>query len=339
MARTTPYDSTSASKSAQTAGMTDASRGLLLGLLGVVMFAATGPLTKLAVGPLDAPQLSPWFVTFGRAAVAGGLSLVYLTVQALVGSLKTPTGRQWRLLGLTALGVVVGFPLFLALALRFVPSTHGAVVTGLLPLATAGVAALWFCQRPSPAFWGCALVGTGLVLAFMVLRSADSAGHFSVHQADVFLLVAMASAAVGYVSGARLTPSLGAERVICWALVISLPITLPMAWASAPADAWAIRTSSWGAFAYLAVFSMWLGFFAWYRGLALGGAVRVSQTQLVQPFLSLLMAAPLLGEALDGITLGFGLAVIATVFVSKKLAVHPPHQPTTPRQNNDHEGL
>ena len=337
MARTTSSVSTSDATSAQTAGMTDASRGLLLGLLGVVIFAATGPLTKLAVGPLDAPQLSPWFVTFGRAAVAGGLSLIYLTLQALVGSLKTPTGREWRLLGLTALGVVVGFPLFLALALRFVPSTHGAVVTGLLPLATAVVAALWFRQRPSPAFWGCALVGTGLVLAFMVLRSADSAGHLAVHQADVFLLVAMLSAAVGYVSGARLTPSLGAERVICWALVISLPITLPMAWASAPADASAIRTSSWGAFAYLAVFSMWLGFFAWYRGLALGGAVRVSQTQLVQPFLSLLMAAPLLGEALDGITLGFGLAVIATVFVSKKLAVHPPPQSTIPRQNNNHK--
>ena len=308
--------------------MTDESRGLLLGALGVVVFAATGPLTKLAVGSLDAPQLSPWFATFGRAAVAGVLSLAYLLVQAFRRTLVMPTGSEWRLLGLTALGVVVGFPLFLALALRFVPSTHGAVVTGLLPLATAVVAALWFRQRPSLAFWGCALLGTGLVLAFMALRSADSAGHLRLRLADVFLLTAMLAAAVGYVSGARLTPSLGAERVICWALVLSLPVTLPMAWANAPLNAWAIATSSWWAFAYLAVFSMWLGFFAWYRGLAIGGAVRVSQTQLVQPFLSLLMAVPLLGERLDGVTLGFGLAVIATVLVSKQLAVHKP--PATP---------
>ena len=304
--------------------MTNESRGLLLGLLGVVIFAATGPMTKLAVGSLDAPQLSPWFVTFGRAAVAGVLSAVYLLAQAWLGrsraALPLPTGAEWRLLGLTALGVVIGFPLFLALALRFVPSTHGAVVTGLLPLATAAVAALWFRQRPSRAFWGCALLGTGLVLAFMVLRSADSTGHFSVHGADVLLLLAMLSAAIGYVSGARLTPSLGAERVICWALVISLPITLAMTWANWPSRSPAI--ASWWAFGYLAVFSMWLGFFAWYRGLALGGAVRVSQTQLVQPFLSLLIASPLLGETLDGVTLGFGLAVIATVFVSKQLAVH-----------------
>jgi drug/metabolite transporter (DMT)-like permease len=301
---------------------------LLLGLLGVVIFAATGPLTKLAVGSVAAPQLSPWFVTFGRAAVAGGLSLVYLLVQAFMRSSDAtpvmPKGREWRLLGLTALGVVVGFPLFLALALRFVPSTHGAVVTGLLPLATATVAALWFRQRPSRAFWGCALLGTCLVLAFMVLRSADSAGHFSVHAADVFLLIAMLSAAVGYVSGARLTPSLGAERVICWSLVLSLPVTLPMAWVHWPVGDPVIASASWWAFGYLAVFSMWLGFFAWYRGLAVGGAVRVSQTQLVQPFLSLLMAVPLLGETLDGVTLGFGLAVIATVFISKNLAVHKP---------------
>lgn len=319
--------------------LTDESRGLLLGLLGVVIFAATGPLTKLAVGSLDAPQLSPWFVTFGRAAVAGVLSLVYLLVQRVRGTLVMPNGLEWRLLGLTALGVVVGFPLFLALALRFVPSTHGAVVTGLLPLATAVVAALWFRQRPSRAFWGCALLGTGLVLAFMVLRSADSAGHLSLHLADVFLLTAMLSAAVGYVSGARLTPSLGAERVICWALVLSLPVTLPVAWANVPLDASAVHSSSWWAFVYLAVFSMWLGFFAWYRGLAIGGAVRVSQTQLVQPFLSLLMAVPLLGERLDGITLGFGLAVIATVLVSKQLAVRNPTAAQPKHTLNNNKGL
>ena len=294
-------------------------KGLWIGLLGIVIFSATLPLTKLAVGSADAPQLSPWFVTFGRAAVAGVLSVLYLLVQQLRGVRQIPSGSQWGLLAVTALCVVVGFPLFLSLALRYVPSTHGAVVTGLLPLATAVVAALWFRQRPSPAFWACGILGTMLVLAFMVMRSLGSSGHFSLHLADVFLLLAMLSAALGYVSGARLTPSLGAERVICWVLVISLPLTLPLAFAHAPGDMQAIHAASWWAFAYLAVFSMWLGFFAWYRGLALGGAVRVSQVQLVQPFLSLLFAVPLLGETLDGVTLGFGVAVIACVFVSKKL--------------------
>jgi drug/metabolite transporter (DMT)-like permease len=296
-------------------------KGLWLGLLGIVIFSATLPMTKLAVGSPDAPQLSPWFVTFGRAAVAGVLSVLYLAARHARGDRQIPSSTQWGWLAFTALGVVVGFPLFLALALQYVPSTHGAVVTGLLPLATAGVAAVWFRQKPSGAFWACAAMGTLLVLAFMVIRSADAEGRLSIHLADVFLLLAMASAALGYVSGARLTPSLGAERVICWVLVIALPLTVPMSLVNAPADWRAIGAASWWAFGYLAVFSMWLGFFAWYRGLALGGAVRVSQVQLVQPFLAMVFAAPLLGERLDAVTVAFGLAVIATVFIGRKMPV------------------
>ena len=308
--------------------------GLWLGLLGVIIFAVTLPMTKLAVGTLAQPQLSPWFITFGRAAVAGLLSILYLTWQYKsakeVNSTtkktnqrvwKLPSASEWGLLAFTACGVVVGFPLFLSLALQYVPSTHGAVVTGLMPLATAVIAAIWYKQRPSMGFWFFAVLGTVLVLSFMLLRSADAGGQFSMHLADIFLLLAMISGSLGYIGGARLTPSLGAERVICWVLVLSLPVTVPLTLQTMPQHFSAIQGSSWWAFAYVAVFSMWLGFFAWYRGLALGGAVRVSQVQLVQPFLSLLFAVPLLGEKIDLMTLGFALAVIATVFIGKSMSV------------------
>lgn len=308
--------------------------GLWLGLLGVIIFAVTLPMTKLAVGTLAQPQLSPWFITFGRAAVAGLLSILYLTWQYKSAKeanstnkktnqrvWKLPSASEWGLLAFTACGVVVGFPLFLSLALQYVPSTHGAVVTGLMPLATAVIAAIWYKQRPSMGFWFFAVLGTVLVLSFMLLRSADAGGQFSMHLADIFLLLAMISGSLGYIGGARLTPSLGAERVICWVLVLSLPITVPLTLQTMPQHFSAIQVSSWWAFAYVAVFSMWLGFFAWYRGLALGGAVRVSQVQLVQPFLSLLFAVPLLGEKIDLMTLGFALAVIATVFIGKSMSV------------------
>ena len=308
--------------------------GLWLGLLGVIIFAVTLPMTKLAVGTLAQPQLSPWFITFGRAAVAGLLSILYLTWQYKsakdVNSTtkktnqrvwKLPSASEWGLLAFTACGVVVGFPLFLSLALQYVPSTHGAVVTGLMPLATAVIAAIWYKQRPSVGFWFFAVLGTVLVLSFMLLRSADAGGQFSMHLADIFLLLAMISGSLGYIGGARLTPSLGAERVICWVLVLSLPITVPLTLQTMPQHFSAIQAGSWWAFAYVAVFSMWLGFFAWYRGLALGGAVRVSQVQLVQPFLSLMFAVPLLGEKIDLMTLGFALAVIATVFIGKSMSV------------------
>lgn len=288
-------------------------RGLWLGLIGVVLFAATLPMTKLATGSIAAPQLSPAFVTFGRAAVAGILSCFYL---ALTRS-AIPAGRQWGGLLFTALGVVVGFPLFLAIGLRHAESVHASVIMGILPLTTAVVGSLWLRQRPSRGFWICAVTGSALVAMFVWLR-AGAAGS-DAQLADLLLLLAVLSAALGYVSGSQLTGQLGAERVICWVLVISLPLTLPVMLLSWPAQS--VHTGAWLGFAYVALFSMWIGFFAWYRGLALGGTVRVSQVQLVQPFLSMVFSVPLLGESLDLLTVAFALAVIATVFIGKKMPV------------------
>ncbi|MED5620811.1 DMT family transporter [Ideonella sp. BN130291] len=285
-------------------------RGLWLGLLGVVIFAITLPMTRLATGTAAAPQLTPVFVTFGRAAGAGLLSLLYLVAVRAA----RPSGRQWAELGFTALGVVIGFPLFLAFALRLVPGSHASVITGVLPLATAAVGALVLRQRPSVGFWLCAGAGTALVIAFAALQSSGG-----LQLADGLLLVAVLSAACGYVSGARLSKAMPAEQVICWVLALSLPVTLPVAWVHWPAQP--VAASAWWGFGYVTLFSMWLGFFAWYRGLALGGTVRVSQVQLLQPFLSLLLCVPLLGEPLDAATVGFALAVIAVVGVGKRMPI------------------
>ena len=288
-------------------------RGLWLGLLGVVIFAMTLPMTRLAVGPASDPQLPPQFVTAGRAAFAGLLSIGYLWLTGAPRLLR----RDVPALAVSALGTVVGFPLFLSLALRQVDAMHAAVVTGLMPLATAVVAALHFRQRPSFGFWACAVLGCVLVLLF-----AAHQGNGSLSAADGLLLLAVLSTAIGYVAGARVSAKLPAEQVICWVLVISLPLTLPAMLATWPTQP--VRASAWGGFAYVTLFSMWLGFFAWYRGLALGGTVRVSQVQLVQPFLAILFAVPVLGERLDAATLGFALAVVATVFVGRAMPVGRP---------------
>lgn len=288
-------------------------RGLWLGFVGVAVFAMTLPMTRLATGPATAPQLSPLFITVGRAAGAGLLSLAYLAAVRAAW----PSGRQWGQLALTALGVVLGFPLLLALALREVPASHAAVITGVLPLATAAVGALVLGQRPSAGFWACALAGTALVLGFAAWQGAGA-----LQPADALLLGAVFSAAGGYVSGARLAQQMPAEQVICWLLVLCLPITAPLAWAVHPTQP--VLPAAWAAFGYVTIGSMWLGFFAWYRGLALGGTVRVSQVQLVQPFLSLLMCVPVLGERLDAVTLGFSVAVIATVALGKRMPVGAP---------------
>ena len=286
----------------------DAARGLALGVLGVVIFAATLPMTRLAVGDASVPQLPPAFVTAGRAAVAGVLSvLVLLWLRA-----PLPARRHWPALAACAAGTVVGFPLFLSLALRHVDAMHAAVVTGVLPLATAAVAALVLRQRASAGFWGCAVLGCALVIGYAAWQGG---GHL--RAADALLLLAVFSAAGGYVGGARVSASLPASQVICWVLALSLPFTAPVTlslWPAQPASA-----AAWGGFAYVSLFSMWLGFFAWYRGLALGGVLRVSQVQLLQPFLALLFAVPLLGERLQPATVGFALAVMAVVFVGRRM--------------------
>jgi drug/metabolite transporter (DMT)-like permease len=287
-------------------------RGLWLGFLGVAIFALTLPMTRLAVGTPDAPLMSGLFVALGRAAVAAALSAVFLVATRA----PWPRRADWLPLALTAAGVVFGFPLFTSVAMRYVEAVHASVIVGVLPLATALVGALLHRQRPSAAFWGCAFLGSALVVAFALLRSG---GGMRLHFADALLLAAMACAAVGYGYGAKLSQRMRAEHVICWALVITWPITLPLSiWLRPVAP---LPASAWWAFGYVALFSMWIGFFAWYRGLALGGTVRVSQVQLVQPFLSMLFAVPLLGERLDLFTLSFALGVIATVFVGRRMPV------------------
>ena len=291
-------------------------RGLWLGLLGVVIFALTLPMTRLAVGTAQAPQMSGVFIAAGRAVVAAALSALLL----LATRAPLPARGDWWPLAITSAGVVFGFPLFTSIAMRHVEAVHASVIVGVLPLATAAVGAWLHRQRPSAGFWACAALGSALVVAFAIIRSGGSG--LAIQPADAMLLAAMACAAVGYGYGAQLSQHMRAEHVICWALLIALPLTLPLAWLTRPLAA--LPASAWGGFAYVAVFSMWLGFFAWYRGLALGGTVRVSQVQLLQPFLGMLFAVPLLGERLDALTVGFAIAVIATVFAGKKMPVRAP---------------
>ena len=292
----------------------DEMRGWLLGALGVLIFAMTLPMTRLAVGSLEAPQWPPLFVTAGRAAGAAWLASVYL----IVARAARPRRAQWPALALSAAGTVVGFPLCLGLALREVPAMHAAVVTGVLPLFTAIAGAVHLRQRPSAGFWVCAVVGCGLVLGYAAWE-----GGGQLVPADALLLLAMGCASVGYVAGSELGRVWPAPQVISWVLVVSVPVTWPVAlWTWPGAEvAGRVSAAAWTGLAYVTVFSMWLGFFAWYRGLALGGVVRVSQVQMVQPFLSLLLAVPVVNEPLRGTTLVVAALVVVVVAVGRRQAV------------------
>jgi drug/metabolite transporter (DMT)-like permease len=283
---------------------------MLLGLAGVAIFSLTLPFTRLAVRELD-----PLFLTLARALGAAVLAAGWLRLRrvALPGR-----AALWPL-AIVALGCVLGFPLLSSIAMRTVPASHGAVLAGMLPLATALYAALRGYERPSNGFWLVALLGSGLVVVF-----ALSQGGGTLQPADLLMFGAIVAAAAGYAEGGRVARTLGGQETICWALVLAAvpaAVLLVALEGDQLARLGSVGAASWIGFGYVTVGSMFIGFFFWYRGLALGGVARVGQVQLLQPFLSLAGAAVLLGETLTVANVGFALAVIATVALGRRMQV------------------
>ncbi len=278
--------------------------GFLWGFVGVLAFSFTLPATRLAV-----PELGGTVVGLGRAIIAALLAAGLL----LVLKERPPDRRYWGSLVIVALGVVVGFPLLTAFALQHVPASHGAVVVGLLPALTAVMAVLRGGEHPPRSFWLAVVAGVAAVLIFAAVQGAGQPQF-----ADLLLLCAVAAAAVGYAEGGRLARDLGGWRVICWALLIAAPfLIIPVALAIVQQHGLHASPRAWVGFAYVSVISMFLGFFAWYRGLALGGIARVGQIQLVQPVMTMTWAALFLGEVIDLPTALAGLLVVASVALTR----------------------
>jgi drug/metabolite transporter (DMT)-like permease len=303
--------------------------GLLWGLLGVAAFSFTVPFTRVAVG-----GLSPLFIGSGRAVVAALLAgtALGLTRQRL------PRRRQWARLAVVGGGVVVGFPLLTSFALTSAPAGHGAVVIALLPAATATMAVLRGHECPPVMFWVVAGVGAVAAMGFASAQSGDL-GHL--RWSDLLLFGAVVAAAIGYAEGGLLARELGAWQTVSWALVLCSPLMVFLTVLSATQQSPSGTPVQWAAFAYLGVVSMFLGFFAWYHGLAIGPMAQVSQVQLVQPVLSIGWAGLLVGEQLTWTTVAGGLVVVlcAGAAVRARLGTPPAGRPVVPRPDRPTPGV
>ena len=289
--------------------MSDESKGMFLGLVGVVSFGLTLPATRFII-----PYFEPVFIGLGRAVIAS-----FVAALLLIATKQTrPSKNQfYQLLGVAS-GVVVGFPILSAWAMQTVPASHGGVVLGVLPLATAIVGAVVSNEKPSVAFWICGIVGSAVVIAYSLLQGV---GEFQT--GDFFLLGAIVSAATGYALGGKLSKEIGGWQVICWALVISFPFIIVPAWLEAPQEAvGSLPLNVLLSFLYLALVSQLFGFFFWNKGLALGGVARVSQTQLLQPIITLVASAFLINETINLQTIVFAILVIVTVAIGKKMPIY-----------------
>lgn len=283
-----------------------ASSGWVNGLIGVLIFSGSLPATRVAVLEFD-----PVFLTVARASIAGalGLCLLWLFKE------QRPARQHLLPLVIVALGVVVGFPLLTALALQYVTSAHSIVFVGLLPLATAVFGVLRGGERPRPAFWLFSVLGSLLVSGYAATQGLSAAPL-----GDLLMLAAILACGLGYAEGAKLSRTLGGWQVICWALVLSLPLMLPLTVWLAPASFSGISVPAWLSLAYVSLFSMLIGFVFWYRGLAQGGIAAVGQLQLLQPFFGLALAATLLHEAVSVGMLVVTVAVIACVAGARKFS-------------------
>ncbi|WP_323160191.1 DMT family transporter [Pseudomonas fluorescens] len=280
--------------------------GWINGFIGVVIFSGSLPATRLAVLEFD-----PVFLTVIRATLAGVLALCLLWLFRE----RRPARDQWFSLLIVALGVVVGFPLLTALALQYVTSAHSIVFVGSLPLATAIFGVLRGGERPRPVFWIFSVLGSSLVVGFAI-----SQGLTASPTGDLLMLAAILACGLGYAEGAKLSRTLGGWQVICWALVLSLPVMAVLSVWLAPASFSGISLSAWVCLAYVSLFSMLIGFVFWYRGLAQGGIAAVGQLQLLQPFFGLSLAATLLHEQVSVGMLVVTLGVILCVAGAKKFA-------------------
>ncbi|RVD12086.1 MULTISPECIES: DMT family transporter [unclassified Mesorhizobium] len=280
--------------------------GWMNGFIGVLIFSGSLPATRVAVRDFD-----PTFLTSARAAIAGLLGLALL----LLFRQKRPERGDLLSLVIVALGVVVGFPLLTALALKHVTTAHSIIFVGLLPLATAIFGVLRGGDRPRPAFWLFSCIGSALVAGFALTQGVTASPV-----GDGLMLAAIIACGLGYAEGAALSRKLGGWQVICWALVLSLPIMLVLTLMTMPPSFEGVGVSAWIGLAYVSLFSMLIGFVFWYRGLAQGGIAAVGQLQLLQPFFGLALAATLLHEQVSPLMVVVTLGVVLCVVGAKRFA-------------------
>ena len=287
--------------------MNKETKGMLIGFIGILIFSLTLPVSKIAV-----LSFNPYFIAFGRATLAGLVALAYL----LYKKEPLPSKIDFLKFVVIALGVVFGFPIFTTIAMVDGSSSHGAVILGMMPLASTVIGVIRFKERPSLGFWLISLLGAGLVVVYALFKSS---GDFT--YIDGLLVVGGICACVGYVEGGELSRKINPRVVISWALVISLPITIIMSYFTFNMQYIDAGSMAWIIFIYLSLFPMFIGFFFWYEGLAIGGIARVSQVQLIQPFCTLVAASILLGDSLTIINLVFAFLVVSTVILGKKMLV------------------
>jgi drug/metabolite transporter (DMT)-like permease len=287
--------------------MRETTRGYVWGFIGVAIFSLTLPFSHIAVREFD-----PLFISIGRTVLAACVAAPIL----LLTRQSWPDWGDLKQLFFVVLGVIFGFPILSTIAMKTAPASHGSVVLALLPLGTAFMSTIFAGERPSIAFWAWSVLGSAAVVLYALWD-----GGVALHGADSLLVLAVIAASMGYAAGGNLARKLGGWQVICWALVVALPLTLPLTIYFAQDVTGVESFRGWLCFAYLSLMSQLIGFFAWNKGLAGGGVARVGQVQLLQTFMTQIAAWGLMGEALTLRSIAFACVVATCVWFGRRTQI------------------
>ena len=282
-------------------------KGMLIGFVGISIFSLSLPFTQMAVN-----EMSPFFVAFARASIAGICALILL----IFTKSKFPNKIQIRRLIIIVIGVIYGFPIFTSIAMKTLPSSHSGIVLGILPLAMSLFAAIKYKEKPSSSFWMISIFGTFIVISYTFI---DNNGSLMIE--DLWLLFAILFAAIGYSEGGTLAKEMGSIGVISWALVISLPINIFASYLFYEINYSSISFQAIISLTYVGLFSMFIGFFFWYKGIAIGGISRVGQVQLIQPFLTIVGAYFLTNEKITTLNILFAFMVLIVIMIGRKTKI------------------
>ena len=287
--------------------LSNETKGMLIGVIGITMFSLTLPFTQMAV-----KEMSPFFVAFSRATIAGFCALILM----ILGKYKLPTKNQIKRLIIIAIGIVYGFPIFTSMAMTTLPSSHSGIVLGILPLTMSVLAAIRYKEKASLAYWITSIIGASLVITYAFI---DNNGFLI--KEDLWLLFAILFVSVGYSEGGNLSKEMGSIAVVSWALVLTLPFNIIATYFFYETSFSSVSLQALISLSYVGLFSMYIGFFFWYKGIAIGGISRVGQVQLIQPFLTIFAAFFLTNEKITFLNILFALMVLVVIIVGKKTKI------------------
>jgi len=287
--------------------LSNETKGMLIGVIGITMFSLTLPFTQMAV-----KEMSPFFVAFSRATIAGFCALILL----ILGKYKLPTKNQIKRLTIIAIGIVYGFPIFTSMAMTTLPSSHSGIVLGILPLTMSVLAAIRYKEKASLAYWITSIIGASLVITYAFI---DNNGFLI--KEDLWLLFAILFVSVGYSEGGNLSKEMGSIAVVSWALVLTLPFNIIATYFFYETSFSSVSLQALISLSYVGLFSMYIGFFFWYKGIAIGGISRVGQVQLIQPFLTIVAAFFLTNEKITFLNILFALMVLVVIIIGGKTKI------------------